>query len=140
MNQPKGNDKFHSKIRHGQAVNAVYNDILDGSTYSVLYNKLINDEYGLDYHYSQSMAQKIITEARKQMKKDYEEALPQMRETLTNICLDILTEAKTMGDRHAAIKAVQEVAKLCGAYSPQQVQAKIENYVIDFKLDEESTN
>lgn len=96
MNQPKGDDKHHSKLRHAEAIRCVINDILDGATYSVLFQKLTENEYGLDYNYSQSMAQKIITKARKQLKEDYKEMLPQMRETLTNICMDILSEAKTM--------------------------------------------
>ena len=40
-----------------------------------------------------------------------------------------------------ALKAVDYVAKLTGAYEPTKVEAKVENYVIDFKLtDEEDTN
>lgn len=141
MNQPKGDDKHHSKLRHDEAVRNVVNDILDGATYSVLFQKLTEDEYGLDYKYSQSMAQKIITKARKRMRDDYKEALPQMRETLTNICMDILSEAKQIGDRMNALKAVDYVAKLTGAYEPTKVEAKVENYVIDFKLtDEENTD
>lgn len=141
MNQPIGNDKHHSKLRHDDAIRNVVNDILDGATYSVLFQKLTEDEYGLDYKYSQSMAQKIITKARKRMKEDYKEALPQMRETLTNICMDILSEAKQIGDRMNALKAVDYVAKLTGAYEPTKVEAKVENYVIDFKLtDEENTD
>lgn len=141
MNQPKGDDKHHSKLRHDEAVRNVVNDILDGATYSVLFQKLTEDEYGLDYKYSQSMAQKIITKARKRMRDDYKEALPQMRETLTNICMDILSEAKQIGDRMNALKAVDYVAKLTGAYEPTKVEAKVENYVIDFKLtNEDDTN
>lgn len=134
MNQPKGDDKHHSKLRHEEAVRCVVNDILDGSTYSVLYQKLINNEYGLDYNYSQSMAQKIITKARKRLKEDYAEALPQMRETLTNICLDILSDAKLMGDRMNALKAVDYVAKLTGAYTPEQKEVTVKEMTIDFNL------
>lgn len=134
MNQPKGDDKHHSKIRHSEAVRHVVNDILDGATYSVLFQKLTEDEYGLDYKYSQSMAQKIITEARKRMKEDYKEALPQMRETLTNICMDILSEAKQIGDRMNALKAVDYVAKLTGAYTPEQKEVTVKEMTIDFNL------
>lgn len=140
MNQPKGDDNHHSKIRREQAIRNVCNDILNGATYSVLYSKLIEDEYGLNYKYSQSTAQKIITASRKRLKEDYKEALPEMRETLTNVCLDILSDAKLMGDRMNAIKAVQEIAKLTGCYEPTKVEAKVENIVIDFNLTDEGTD
>lgn len=141
MNKPNREEQHHSKTRHEEAVRQVINDLLSGATYSVLFIKLTEDGYGLDYCYSNSMAQKIITQARKRLREDYKEALPQFREQLTHILLDIVTEAREMGDRGNAIKAVQEVAKLVGAYEPTKVEAKVENYVIDFQLtDEENTD
>ena len=50
---------------------------------------------------------------------------------------DLFTEAKDMGDRMNAIKCIQEIAKLTGAYEPTKVEAKVENIVIDFNLTDE---
>lgn len=132
-----------SAIRKEMAIRHVVNDLINGGVYSVVKIKLMEDEYGLGYKYKEGTAKGIIKFARKRIKEDFEEQLPEIKANLSTILMDIITEAKDMGDRHAAIKAVQEVAKLTGAYSPQQIEAKVENYVIDFKLDgddEEDTN
>lgn len=134
MNQPKGDEKHSNKMRHEQAVRHVYNDILNGATYSVLYNKLIDDDYGLDFNYSQSMAQKIIAKARKRIKEDYKDSLPQMRETLTNMCLDIISEARLIGDRMSALKAIDMVSKFVGCYEPEKKEITVKEMTIDFNL------
>lgn len=133
MNQPSGEER-KSKFRHDAAVRFVQNDILNGATYSVILNKLVDDAYGLGHNYSPTNGQKIITKARKILKEDYKELVPQMRETLTNICMDILTEARESGDRANAIKAVQEVAKITGAYQPEQREITVKELTIDFNL------
>ena len=138
MNTPNKEGQHHSKMRAQTIIKHLINDILNGATYNVLYNKLIEDGYDIGYEYSNSSAQRLIRQARNKIKEDYAEALPQMRETLTAICLDILTDAKESGDRGNAIKAVQEVAKLTGAYEPTKVEAKVETITIDFNLTNES--
>ena len=141
MNQPKGDDKHHSKLRHDEAVRNVVNDLMDGGVYSVIKQKLMEDEYEIGKKYSEGTAKGIIKFARARIKQDFEEQLPDIRASLTNMLYDLFTEAKQIGDRMNAIKCLQEIAKLTGAYEPPKVEAKVENYVIDFKLtDEEDTN
>ena len=140
MNQPSENgigEAQCSKMRQENAVRNVVNDILNGAVYSVVFQKLIEDGYGLDFKYSKSMAQKIITAARKRMREDYKEVVPNMKELLTNLCLDILSECRDSGDRQTALKAVQEVAKLTGSYDPIKTENKVEVVNIDFKLEDE---
>lgn len=136
--KPANEDK--SSIRKELAIRNVVNDLMDGGVYSVIKEKLMEDEYEIGKKYTESSAKNIIKFARARIKEDFEEQLPDIQAQLTNMLLDLFTEAKDMGDRMNAIKAIQEIAKLTGAYSPQKVEAKVENIVIDFNLSNEGTD
>ena len=133
--KPANEDK--SSIRKELAIRNVVNDLMDGGVYSVIKQKLMEDEYEIGKKYSEGTAKGIIKFARARIKQDFEEQLPDIRASLTNMLYDLFTEAKDMGDRMNAIKCLQEIAKLTGAYEPTKVEAKVENYVIDFKLTNE---
>ena len=136
--KPANEDK--SSIRKELAIRNVVNDLMDGGVYSVIKEKLMEDEYGIGKKYTEGTAKGIIKFARKRIKDDFEEQLPDIRASLTNMLYDLFTQAKDMGDRMNAIKCIQEIAKLTGAYEPTKVEAKVENIVIDFNLTDEGTD
>lgn len=129
---PAKGDK--SSIRKEIAIRNVVNDLMSGGVYSVIMSKLMEDQYGLDKKYNESTAKTIIQCARARIKQDFEEQLPDIRAQLTNMLMDLFTEAKEMGDRMNAIKSLQEIAKLTGAYSPEKVDVKLKEITIDFNL------
>lgn len=134
----RGKDKYtrRSGIRRLEARKHVINDLLSGGVYSVIIDKLVNDAYDIEYNYSVKSAQEIIKEARDVIKADYEEQRGQIKEQLIAILNDLLTECREYKDRNSAIKTVQEIAKLTGAYEPEKIEAKIDEDInIDFKFD-----
>lgn len=139
MNIPNKKPVHHSKMRHEQAIRCAVNDILNGALYSNITQRLVEDEYNLDYNYSEREAQRIVREARKRMKEDYQEVVPHMRELLTSMCMDILTDARESGDNSNALKAIQEVAKLTGAYEPIKTENKVKVINIDFGLEDDES-
>ena len=136
--KPANEDK--SSIRKEIAIRHVVNDLMDGGVYSVIKTKLMEDYYELGKKYTEGTSKQIIKLARARIKEDFAEQLPDIQASLTNMLYDLYTEAKEMGDRMNAIKCIQEIAKLTGAYSPQKVEAKVENIVIDFNLSNEGTD
>jgi hypothetical protein len=48
--------------------------------------------------------------------------------------MDLFTEAKEIGDRMNAIKCIQEIAKLTGAYEAEKKDITIKDLTIDFNL------
>lgn len=130
--EPANEDK--SSIRKELAIRNIVNDIMDGGVYSVIIQKLAEDEYGIGKCYKESTAKNLIKEARKRIKQDFEEQLPDIRASLTNMLYDMFTEAKEMGDRMNAIKCIQEIAKLTGAYTPEQKEVTVKEMTIDFNL------
>lgn len=137
-NKPANEDK--SSIRKEIAIRHVVNDLMDGGVYSVIKTKLMEDYYELGKKYTEGTAKQIIKLARARIKEDFAEQLPDIQASLTNMLYDLYTQAKEMGDRMNAIKCIQEIAKLTGAYSPQKLEAKVENIVIDFNLTDEGTD
>lgn len=130
--KPANEDK--SSIRKELAIRNVINDLMDGGVYSVIKQKLMEDEYGIGKKYSEGTAKGIIKFARKRIKDDFEEQLPDIRASLTSMLLDLFTEAKDMGDRMNAIKCIQEIAKLTGAYEAEKKDITIKDLTIDFNL------
>lgn len=137
-NKPANEDK--SSVRKEIAIRHVVNDLMDGGVYSVIKTKLMEDHYEIGKKYCEGTAKNIIKLARARIKEDFAEQLPDIRASLTTMLYDIFTSAKEMGDRMNAIKCVQEIAKLTGAYEPQKLEAKVENIVIDFNLSNEGTD
>lgn len=130
--KPANEDK--SSIRKELAIRNVVNDLMDGGVYSVIKEKLMEDEYGIGKKYTEGTAKAIIKFARARIKQDFEEQLPDIRASLTNMLMDLFTEAKEMGDRMNAIKCIQEIAKLTGAYEAEKKDITIKDLTIDFNL------
>lgn len=130
--KPANEDK--SSIRKELAIRNVVNDLMDGGVYSVIKQKLMEDEYEVGKKYKEGTAKQIIAFARARIKQDFEEQLPDIRASLTNMLYDLFTEAKEIGDRMNAIKCLQEIAKLTGAYSPEQKEVTVKEMTIDFNL------
>lgn len=130
--KPANEDK--SSIRKELAIRNVVNDLMDGGVYSVIKEKLMEDEYGIGKKYTEGTAKGIIKFARARIKEDFTEQLPDIRASLTNMLYDLFTEAKDMGDRMNAIKCIQEIAKLTGAYEAEKKDITIKDLTIDFNL------
>lgn len=122
----------HSKLRKEMAVKYVVSGILNGMTYSQLLDSLMNDKYGLGIEYCRSYSNKIIYEARQQIKDDYKKYVPELKSILTSICFDIMQECRTKGDAKNALRTVDYIAKLSGAYEPDKIDVKVNDVVIDF--------
>lgn len=135
----KGENK--DKGRHHLAVRNVINDILNGATYSVLKAKLMEDEYGLGYKYSKGQVDRIVREARDVIKKDTEEQMPTLKEDMLARMLDVYTEARDMGDRMNALKALDQINKMFGMYQEKlKVDADIkQEVIIDFGYDKDNS-
>lgn len=122
------------KKRCNDAVKLVYNDFLNGATNSVVLNKLMNDGYGLDYFYSNSFAYKIIARATKMVNDDFNEYRKSAKQQLFVTAMDILTECREMGDRSTAIRTVEYLTKLMGAYEADKLDINENKEItIDFK-------
>ena len=130
--KPANEDK--SSVRKELAIRNVINDLMDGGVYSVIKQKLMEDQYGLDKRYTEGSAKAIIKFARARIKEDFAEQLPDIRAQLTNMMYDLFTESKEIGDRMNAIKCLQEIAKLTGAYTPEQKEVTVKEITIDFNL------
>jgi hypothetical protein len=130
--KPANEDK--SSVRKELAIRNVINDLMDGGVYSVIKEKLMEDEYGIGKKYTEGTAKAIIKFARARIKQDFEEQLPDIRAQLTNMLMDLFTEAKEIGDRMNAIKCLQEIAKMSGAYTPEQKEVTVKEITIDFNL------
>lgn len=135
----KGENK--DKGRHHLAVRNVINDILNGATYSVLKAKLMEDAYELGYKYSKGQVDRIVREARDVIKKDTEEQMPTLKEDMLARMLDVYTEARDMGDRMNALKALDQINKMFGMYQEKlKVDADIkQEVIIDFGYDKDSS-
>ena len=135
----KGENK--DKGRHHLAVRNVINEILNGATYSVLKAKLMEDEYELGYKYSKGQVDRIVREARDVIKKDTEEQMPTLKEDMLARMLDVYTEARDMGDRMNALKALDQINKMFGMYQEKlKVDADIkQEVIIDFGYDKDTS-
>lgn len=131
--------KYENYPLREKIINCIYNDIVDGNTYSSILSKLMNDEYGLGRKYSEDRSTKFLAMARKVIKQDYEEQRPQLREQLTATLMDILKDAKKSKDRSNALKAVEQISKLTGCNEPDKIEIKQE-LVIDFGFDTQEEN
>ena len=119
-----------------QIVNAIYNDYCLGATYSNILNKLMGDEYGFGKKYSRRAADAFIAKARAIIKEDFARERPEMKEKLYAMLLDVYNESREIGDRGAANKSIEQIAKLTGAYEPTKQAIQINKVDIDFNLDD----
>lgn len=117
----------------------IYNDILNGATYTVMINKIREGVYeGAEgTSYSEIAAKKLIAEAKKLMRDDFAEERQVIKENLTIRLMDVYTEAREMGDRASALKALEQMAKLTGVLEPVKIEGKFNSkVVIDFGFDD----
>lgn len=132
------NGPIRNSIRKEALVNLVYNDILNGAVYSNLVDKLMNDYWEKGYNYTESGAHEIVMFARRKMKKDWEDDLPNLKAKVYNILNDIYAECRESKDRMNALKSIDYINKLTGLYAPEKVDMKVDSEVIiDFKFNED---
>ena len=129
-----------SQVRRMMAVKSIYNDFLQGATYSNVRDKLINDDYNLGFKYADKSTQDIIHEAYDMIRDDFAKDREYLQAKLVATCNDVLGEAVKDGNGKLALEAVDRIAKLGGLYNQTQTQVNIlgkGDMVIDFKLDDE---
>ena len=128
--------KYNPKIY--ELKKEIYNDILNGAAYTVIINKIREGVYpsAEGTSYKENYAKKLIAEARKLMAEDFAEERQELKETLTIRLMDVYTEAREVGDRSAALKALEQMAKLTGVLEPTKIEGKFNSkVVIDFGFD-----
>lgn len=129
-----------SQVRRMMAVKSIYNDFLQGATYSNVRDKLINDDYNLGFKYADKSTQDIIHEAYDMIRDDFAKDREYLQAKLVATCNDVLGEAVKDNNGKLALEAVDRIAKLGGLYNQTQTQVNIlgkGDIVIDFKLDDE---
>ena len=129
-----------SQVRRMMAVKSIYNDFLQGATYSNVRDKLINDDYNLGFKYADKSTQDIIHEASDMIRDDFAKDREYLQAKLVATCNDVLGEAVKDNNGKLALEAVDRIAKLGGLYNQTQTQVNIlgkGDMVIDFKLDDE---
>lgn len=129
----KDNQERPKKISN--IVKFVYNDIVCGAPNSVLLEKLMSDSYSIGKKYKRSQSYKIIAKASELIKDDFSEYRESAKQQLFATALDILTECREMKDRSNALKTLDYISKLIGAYEADKINIKEEKDVtIDFKF------
>lgn len=114
----------------------IYKEIVAGTQASEIRRKLVNDEYGLGLpKLTPKAASRHYEKVRDRIKADFKEKLPALREELTASLYAILNDCKQANDRTNAIRTVESIAKLVGAYAPQQVEMK-HDIVVDFGFED----
>lgn len=129
-----------SQVRRMMAVKSIYNDFLQGATYSNVRDKLMNDDYNLGFKYADKSTQDIIHEAYDMIRDDFAKDREYLQAKLVATCNDVLGEAVKDNNGKLALEAVDRIAKLGGLYNQTQTQVNIlgkGDMVIDFKLDDE---
>lgn len=121
-----------TSVRKDEVVNHIYNDICDGSTYTNCLNKLMNDDYGVGHKYSESRADALITEARRLIRKDFEEDRKEIKARLYVAIQDVFNECREANDRSNALKALDQISKLLGLNEPDKIDMRLQNIDIDF--------
>lgn len=132
---------FKDRSRFLMATKHVINDILNGATWSVLRDKLMNDDYKIGHNYSEPQSQRIVRKAREIIRQDIDEQMPTLRDDMIARFLDIYTECRELGDRISALKALEHINKICGLYQDKlKVDADIkQEVIIDFGYDKDSS-
>lgn len=129
-----------SQARRMLAIKNVYNDFCQGATYSNVMDKLMNDDYGIGFKYTDKSTPGIIHEAYQMIRDDFAKDRESLQAKLIATCNDILGNAVKDNNGKLALEAVDRIAKLGGLYNQTQTQVNIlgkGDMVIDFKLDDE---
>lgn len=115
-----------------EAIKCILNDFLDGATHSTVVDKLANDYYGIGFQYTRYSAKKLIEEARKMMKKDFNNEVAGMKERIFNMILDVYTDSKEAGNHHASLKALEMINRMFGLNEPDKQEVTFKNVSVDF--------
>ena len=126
-----------TSVRKDEVVNYIYNDICNGATYTNCLKKLMEDCYGVGHCYSESRADILISEAKKLIRKDFEEDRKEIKGRLYVALQDVFNECREWNDRGNALKALDQISKLLGLNEPEKVDMKLQNVTIDFGLNDE---
>ena len=115
----------------------IVNDILDGATRSVIISKVKEDAYGIGRTYSENRIDQFIRKAREIIQQDTLEMIPTMRDDMVNRLLDVYTDSRKRGDSNGALKALDQLSKVCGLYEQKlRVEGHTTNeIIIDFGFD-----
>lgn len=108
-----------------------------GATYTNCLNKLMNDDYEVGYCYSESRADKLISEAKKLIRKDFEEDRKEIKGRLYVALQDVFNECREWNDRGNALRALEQISKLLGLNEPEKVDMRLQNVDINFGFDEQ---
>lgn len=133
--------EYKDRSRALIATKYVINDILNGATWSVLRDKLMNDDYEIGHKYSEPQSQRIVRKAREVIKQDINEQMPELREETMARILDVYTECRELGDRMNALKALDMINKMFGQYQDKlKIDADVkQEIVIDFGYDKDNS-
>ena len=125
------------KVTRMLLIRNIVNDILDGATRSVIVSKVKEDAYGIGRTYSEARVDQFIRKAREIIQQDTLEMIPSMRDDMINRLLDVYTDAKKKGDSNGALKALDQLSKVCGLYEQKlRVEGHTTNeIIIDFGFD-----
>lgn len=126
-----------TSVRKAEVINHIYNDICNGATYSNCMTKLMNDYYEIGYKYSESRADRLISEAKKLLRKDFEEDRKEIKARLYVALQDVFNECREWNDRGNALRALEQISKLLGLNEPDKVDMRLQQVDINFGLNEE---
>lgn len=126
-----------TSVRKDEVVNYIYNDICNGATYTNCLKKLMEDCYGVGHCYSESRADRLISVAKKLIRKDFEEDRKEIKGRLYVALQDVFNECREWNDRGNALKALDQISKLLGLNEPEKIDMKLQNVTIDFGLNDE---
>lgn len=115
-----------------EAIKCILNDFLEGATHSNIVEKLTNDYYDLGFSYTTYSAKKLIDEARKTLKKDYNDEVAGMKERIFNMVLDTYTDARETHNHQSALKALEMINKMFGLNEPEKQEVTLKSVDIDF--------
>jgi hypothetical protein len=134
-------DTKKSSLRANAAVKAILRDVARGVAYSRIRERLIQDEYGLNFHYAEYTAEQVIAQARRILKEEFKNELPELKEKIVANLWDIVEESRNVGDRASAISATKEIGKLVGVYAQESIKLQHDGaIVIDFGTKDDETN
>ena len=125
-----------TSVRKDEVVNHIYNDLCNGATYTNCLNKLMNDYYEVGHKYSESRADALISEARRLIRKDFEEDRKEIKARLYVAIQDIFNECREANDRSNALKALDQISKLLGLNEPDKIDMRLQNVDINFGFED----
>lgn len=109
------------------AVKKAYDGLIQGKKRSVIVEDL-QKRFG----YAPTTAKDIYTNAKSLLAKDFDEERKYVQAKVYGVVMDLLEESRAKGDIGSALKCLDMACKITGAYTPQQILAKVETISVDF--------